>query len=317
LVIGWIAAWLCLGCAQAREFRVADTHPADYPTVQALEHMGRLLAERSQGRLSLKVLHSRLMGEETETIQHVRVGALDMARVNMAPLTDMVPEAVVPSLPFVFRSTDHLHRVFDGPIGADIAKAFEPHGFVVLAFYDSGARSFYTSRGAVQVPSDLRGLRIRVQQSAVAEAMVKALGATPAPLPYGQVEVGLTTALIDGAENNLPSYQSAGHYRSARYLSRSEHTMAPEVLLFSRKLWDDLSPAEQTLLRQAARDSVEVMRGLWRERERQAAATLSQAGVTVTEVDKSAFAAAMRPVYQKFAAAPRLAELLRRIQTTE
>ncbi|MGE5516101.1 MAG: TRAP transporter substrate-binding protein [Bacteroidota bacterium] len=317
VVLGCIAAWLCLGVAQARELRVADTHPAGYPTVQALDHMGRLLAERSHGQLTLKVLHSRLMGEEAETIQHVRIGALDMARVNMAPLADLVPEAMVPSLPFVFASTDHLHRVFDGPIGAEIAKAFESHGFVVLAFYDSGARSFYNSRHPVRQPSDLHGLRIRVQQSQVAEAMIGALGAVAAPLPYGQVGVGLSTGVIDGAENNWPSYQDAGHYKNARYYSRTEHTMAPEVLLISEKAWGELNAAEQAMLRQAAQDSVAVMRELWQRREQTAMQAVTQAGAEVNTVDKAAFVAAMRPVYLRFAATPHLADLLRRIRAAE
>lgn len=315
---GLIAACVALtAAATARELRVADTHPADYPTVLALDHLGRVLTERSQGRLTLKVLHSRLMGEEGETIQHVHVGALDMARVNLAPLNALVPETVVPSLPFVFRSADHLHRVFDGPVGADIAKAFERHGFVALAFYDSGARSFYNSRRPVRTPADLKGLRIRVQESPVAEAMVRALGGVAAPLPYGQVGVGLSTGVIDGAENNWPSYQDARHYESARFYSLSEHTMAPEVLLVSRKVWDSLSAAEQTLLRQAAQDSVGVMRELWRARERAARDEVSSAGTQVNTVDKAAFAAAMQPVYQRFAADARLKDLLRRIQAVE
>lgn len=318
ILVGWIVAWLALmAAASARELRVADTHPADYPTVQALDHLGRMLAERSQGRLTLKVLHSRLMGEESETIQHVRIGALDMARVNLAPLNTIVPETVVPSLPFVFRSAGHLHRVFDGPIGSDIAKAFERHGFVALAFYDSGARSFYNSRGPLRRPADLKGLRIRVQQSPLAEAMVSALGAVPAPLPYGQVGVGLSTGVIDGAENNWPSYHDAHHYDAAHYYSVSEHTMAPEVLVISRKIWDELNASDQALLRQAAHESVAVMRELWDSRERAAREAVIAGGAVVNAVDKAAFADAMRPVYDRFAGDGRLKDLLRRIQAAE
>lgn len=317
IIAACAAVWLGLTGAMARELRVADTHPPDYPTVQALDHLGRLLAERSRGRLTLKVLHSRLMGEEGDTIQHVRVGALDMARVNLAPLNGLVPETVVPSLPFVFRSAAHLHRVMDGPIGADIAKAFERHGFVALAFYDSGARSFYNKNRPLRRPADLKGLRIRVQQSPLAEAMVEALGAMAAPLPYGQVGVALSTGVIDGAENNWPSYQDARHYEKAPFYSLTEHTMAPEVLLISRKVWEELGAADQALVQQAARESVAVMRELWRKREEAAAQTLAKAGVKVDNVDKAAFAAAMRPVYDQFAAEPRLRDLLRRIQASD
>lgn len=314
---GCVCAWLALATASARELRVADTHPADYPTVQALDQLGRMLDERSQGRLTLKVLHSRVMGEESETIQHVRVGALDMARVNLAPLNGLVPETVVPSLPFLFRSADHLHRVFDGPIGADIAKAFERHGFIALAFYDSGARSFYNARRPLRHPADMKGLRIRVQQSPLAEAMVEALGATATPLPYGQVGVALNTGVIDGAENNWPSYHDARHYTAAPFYSLSEHSMAPEVLLVSRKVWNELAATDQALLREAAQESVAVMRTLWQRREQTARDTVAGAGAVINTVDKSAFAAAMRPVWTRFAGEPRLRELLHRIQATE
>lgn len=317
LFAGLLAAVLWLptsASAVNRELRVADTHPANYPTVQALDHMGRLLAERSQGRLGLKVLHSRLMGEEADTIEHTRIGALDMARVNVAPLNGTVPETIVPSLPFLFRSAEHLHKALDGPAGAELARAFERHGFIALAYYESGARSFYNSQRPIRRPIDLQGLRIRVQQSPVAEAMVNALGATPAPLPYGQVAVGLKTGLIDGAENNWPSYQDARHFESAPYYSLSEHSMAPDVLLMSKKVWDGLSPADQTLIQDAARESVEYMRSLWAARERTARNAVTAAGVTVNTVDKAAFAEAMRPVYERFTAEPRLKDLLRRIQ---
>jgi tripartite ATP-independent transporter DctP family solute receptor len=308
---------LAAPAAQARELRVADTHSADYPTVQALEAMGRFLAERSQGRLTLKVLHSRLLGEEAETIKHVHVGALDMARVNLTPLNGLVPETMVLSLPFVFRSEEHLHRVLDGPAGAELAAMFEPHGFVALAFYDSGTRSFYNSRHPIHSPADLNGLRIRVQQSPVTEALVRALGAEAVPLPYGQVQVGLSTGIIDGAENNWPSYQDARHFTAARFYSSSEHSMAPEVVVMSKKVWDTLSPQEQGWLKGAARDSVPVMRALWTERERVAREAVLRSGVMVNSVDKAAFAEAVRPLYERFAREPRNRDLLHHIQAQE
>lgn len=317
LFAGLLAAALWLpapATAVNRELRVADTHPADYPTVQALGHMGQLLAERSQGRLALKVLHSRLMGEEAETIEHTRMGALDMARVNLTPMNGTVPETIIPSLPFLFRSTEHLHKSLDGQPGADLAKALERRGFVVLAFYESGARSFYNSQRPIRRPIDLKGLRIRVQQSPVAEAMVKALGGTPAPLPYGQVGIGLKASLIDGAENNWPSYQDSLHFEAAPFYSLTEHSMAPDVLLMSKKVWDGLSPADQTLIRDAARESASYMRDLWSAREQAARNAMTAAGVTVNAVDKAAFAEAMRPLYDHFTADPKLKDLLRRIQ---
>lgn len=313
LAVGAALWMLAASAVGARELKVADTHTADYPTVKALEVMGHLLAERSQGKLTLKILHSRLLGEEAETIKHVQVGALDMARVNVTPLNTLVPDTMVLSLPFVFRSTEHLHRVLDGPIGADIAAAFEPHGFVVLAYYDSGARCFYNSRRPIQSPADLKGLRIRVQQSPVPEALVAALGAEAVPLPYGQVQVGLSTGVIDGAENNWPSFYDSRHYTAARFYSATEHSMTPEVVLMSKKVWDTLTPAEQSQLRQAARDSVPAMRALWAEHTRAARDAAVAAGVLINPVDKAAFAQIVQPLYDRFAREPRQKDLLRRI----
>lgn len=310
------AAQLVGGAASARELRAADIHPADYPTVQALAHMGALIAERSNGRYTLKVFHSRQLGEETETIDQARAGVVDLVRVNLTPFNALVPETTVTSLPFLFRSIDHMHKVMDGPIGDEILKAFERHGFVGLAYYDSGARSFYTSRHPVATPADLRGLRIRVQDSPLATAMVEAVGAQPVPLAYGQVAVGLRTGVIDGAENNWPSYHDSGHYQGAAFYSLTQHSMAPEVVAMSKKVWDGLPAADQRLIRQAARDSVAEMRRLWRERERRAEDAARQAGVTVIQPDKDAFAEAMRPVHDRLVTEPRLKDLVRRIQGT-
>ena len=190
----------------AREFRVADTQPADYPTVQALQYMAQIIEERSAGRHRLHVFHSRQLGEEKETIEQTRIGAIDLNRTNVAPIGSLVPVANVLSLPFLFRSFEHLHRVLDQGIGQEILAQFQPHGFVGLTFYDSGARSIYNSVRPVRSLADMKGLRIRVQQSSLMSDMIKALGADPVELPYGQVSTGLSTRLIDGAENNWPSY---------------------------------------------------------------------------------------------------------------
>jgi len=316
-VVAWTIGALLAPTAQARELRAADIHPGDYPTVLALQEMGRLLAERSGGRWGIKVFHSRQLGEEQETIEQTRVGAIDIVRVNLTPFNTVVPETLVPSLPFLFRSVEHMHRVVDGPIGDEILRAFERHGFVALAYYDSGARSFYSSVRPIRTPADLKGQRIRVQQSPLAEAMVESLGAIPVPLSYGQVGIGLKTKVIDGAENNSPSYLTAGHYESARHYSLSEHMMAPEVVVMSKKVWDGLPAADQTLIRQAATASVPFMRRLWAEREKSSKAQLTAAGVKITPVSRDAFVAAMGPVYDRFVTDPRLKHLVHRIHATD
>src|SRR5712664_4569102 len=240
-----IVVALCLAAvpttAVAREFRVADTQSEDCPTVQALNYMSRMIAERSGGRHQIKVFHSRQLGEEKETIEQTRAGAIDLNRTNVALIGTFVPAMNVLAMPFLFRSIEHLQKVLDGPIGNEILNNFEPYGFVGLAFYDSGARSVYNSVRPVRSVDDVKGLRLRVQQSELMSDTIKALGAEPIELPYGQVLTALSTVLIDGAENNWPSFVTTDHYKYAGYYTLTEHTMSPEVLLMSQKAWASLS----------------------------------------------------------------------------
>jgi tripartite ATP-independent transporter DctP family solute receptor len=303
--------------AQARDFRSAEVHPADYPTTLAVQHMGKLVSERTQGRLGVKVYPSGALGTEKDNIEQLRLGALDMMRINAGPLNAVVPETQVAVLPFVFRSTEHMRKVLDGPIGDEILKAMEPHGLVGLAFYDSGARSFYTVKKPVKSLADLKGLKIRVQQSDLFVAMIQALGANPTPMPYGEVYTALKTGIVDAAENNWPSYESSRHFEAAKFYNLSEHSLAPEVLVFSKKVWDTLPPGDQAILRQAARDSVPFMRKLWDEREVKSRKAVEAAGIQVVPIaDKKEFVDAMAPVYARFANTPRLQSLVKRIQET-
>src|ERR1700760_570088 len=251
----------------AREFRVADTQSEDYPTVQALRYMGHLIEERSGGRLELRVFHSRQLGEEKETIEQTRVGAIDLNRTNVAPIGALVPSMNVLAMPFLFRSIEHQQKVLDGPIGAEILSSFEPYGFIGLTFYDSGARSIYNDVRPVRTLADMKGLRIRVQQSELMSDMVRALGAEPVELPYGQVLTGLATRLVDGAENNWPSFVTTGHYKYAGYYTLTEHTVTPEVLVMSLKAWQSLSDDEKKIFRDAAQQSNLFMRDKWRDLE--------------------------------------------------
>ena len=300
---------------QAREFRVADTQAENYPTVQALMFAGRLLAARSGGHHSLRVFHSHQLGEEKETIEQTRVGAIDLNRTNVAPLGSIVPVANVLAMPFLFRSVDHLHNVLDGPIGDEVLDSFRPHGFIGLTFYDSGARSLYNSVRPVRTLADMQGLRIRVQQSDLMVSMVKALGATPVALPYGQVTTGLTTKLIDGAENNWPSFVTTNHYKYARYYTLTEHTMSPEVLIMSIKAWESLSPQDRRLFREVARESNRYMRKQWQALEKKSREEAEAAGVTIiAEFDRIPFEDAMTGVYAKAKQDPQLGALITRIR---
>jgi tripartite ATP-independent transporter DctP family solute receptor len=319
ILAGAAAAALLAGNAAAQEIvlRSADTHPEGYPTVEAVQYMSDLLMERSGGRIAIEVFHSRQLGEESDTIEQTQFGVIDMNRINMAPLNNIIPETSVPALPYIFRSIEHMRTVMDGEIGDEILAAFEEHNLVGLAYYDSGARSFYNSIRPIETVADLEGMKIRVQQSDLFIAMIEALGANATPMPFGEVYSGLQTGVIDGAENNWPSYESTNHYQVAQYYSLDEHSMSPEVLVMSLQSWNRLSEEDQQLIRQAARDSVGYMRDLWDAREAEARAKVEAAGSIINEVDKQPFIDAMAPVYEQFVTDPTLQDLVARIQAVE
>ena len=207
-----------LAGAGAKEFRSSDVHPLDYPTVQAVMYMGKLIGERTGGKNSVKVFGQSTLGSEKDTIEQTKIGALDMVRVNVAPFNNIVPATIVPSLPFLFKSTAHMRRVLDGPIGDEILAAMESQGFIGLCFYDSGSRSFYSGKKAIKNVADAKGMKIRVQQSDMWVAMMQAIGANATPMPYAEVYTALKTGVVDAAENNWPSYESSRHYEAAKYL---------------------------------------------------------------------------------------------------
>lgn len=310
---------LAAGTAQAQEMvlRSADIHPDGYPTVEAVKYMGELLKQKTNGRISVEVFHSRQLGEEKDTIEQTRFGVIDMNRVNLAPFNNLIPQTVVPALPFIFRSTEHMHQVMDGEIGDEILAAFEPHDLVALCYYDSGARSFYTVSKPIRGLEDMQGQKIRVQQSDMWLSMMQALKANPTPMSFGEVYSALQTGVIDGAENNWPSLESSKHYEVAKYYTLTEHSMSPEVLVMAKATWDKLTPEDQKAVREAARESVGKMRELWAAQEKKSEETVRAAGVEIISVDKQPFIDAMGPVYEQFANTPELKDLVKRIQAVE
>jgi tripartite ATP-independent transporter DctP family solute receptor len=317
-LVAALSSTVALASVVAREFRAADTQNEDYPTVQALNYMGGLVEARSGGRLKIQVFNSRQLGEERETIEQTLVGAIDLNRTNVALLGSFVPAMNVLAMPFLFRSTEHLRKVMDGPIGREMLDSFEPYGFVGLAFYDSGARSIYNSVRPIRSLTDLKGLRIRVQESEQMSDMMRALGAEPVELPYGQVATGLATKLIDGAENNWPSFITTGHYKYAGFYTLTEHTMSPEVLVMSQKAWRSLSEEDQQIFREAATASSRFMRNKWHDLEERSREQARDAGVTIImDFDRPPFEAAMASIYEKARRDPATAKLIDRIRNVE
>ena len=315
LLAGLAAPWLAgRASAQTITLRSADTHPDGYPTVEAVKFMGNLVEQRSGGRLRVQVFHSRQLGEERETLEQTRFGVIDINRVNFGPLNNLVPETAIPGLPFVFRDEPHMRRVMDGPIGQEIVAGADRHGFVGLCFYDSGPRSFYSRRGPVRTPDDMRGLKVRVQQSDLWVAIMRAVGANATPLPFGEVYSALQTGVVDAAENNWPSYHSTRHFEVAKYYAESEHSMSPEILVASKRSFDRLPRDLQAILRDAAKESVGEMRRLWDAQTATSRAAVIAGGAQINPVDKAAFARAMEPVHAQFARDDRLRGLVTRIR---
>jgi tripartite ATP-independent transporter DctP family solute receptor len=314
-----IAAAVLTGLSGARavEFRSADVHNADdYPTVAAVRYMSELLDKRSNGKYKIKVFNKGALGTEKETIDQVKIGALEMTRVNISPMNSICIKTLVPTMPFLFSSVAHMRKALDGPAGEEILKGCEEQGFVGLAFYDSGARSIY-SKKPIKTVADVKGMKIRVQQSDLWVALVGAMGGNATPMPYGEVYTALKTGLIDAAENNIPSYDTSKHHEAVKIYSRTEHSMAPEMLLMSKAVFDKLPKADQDLIRAAAKESVAFERQKWDEQETKSLAVVKAGGAQVIDVDKSSFQAVMGPVYDKFMTTPDLKRLVKAIQDTK
>ena len=298
----------------ATDFRSTDIHPDGYPTVEAVKFMSQALNKLSNGRHTIKVFANSALGAEKDTIEQTKIGALAMTRVNVAAMNNICPATVVPTMPFLFRSRAHMRAVLDGPIGEEILKTCESHGFIGLAYYDSGARSIYSVKKPVKTLADIKGMKVRVAQSDLWVAVIEAMGGNATPMPLGEVYTALKTGLVDAAENNIPSYESTRHFEVAKFYAKTEHSMAPELLLFAKRTFDKLSEEDQKAIRQAAKESLIYMRKLWDEREDKALAAVKAGGAQILEVDRASFQAAMKPVYDKFIVDPKLKDLVKRIQ---
>ncbi|PWW01689.1 tripartite ATP-independent transporter DctP family solute receptor [Hoeflea marina] len=312
------AAMVMTASACDTTLKSSDTHPDGYPTVEAVKAMGKTLEESTGGKLCIEVYHSAQLGEEKDTIEQTQFGAIDLNRVSLGPFNNIIEETQIPSLPYIFRSVAHMHTVMDGPIGQQILDAFAAHDLIGLAFYDGGSRSFYNKEKPIKSMEDMKGMKFRVMQSDMFVDMVSALGANATPLPYGEVYSSIQTGVIDGAENNWPSYDTSGHYEVAKYYTLDQHLIVPEVLVMSKKSWDKLSPEDQQAVRSAAKASVPVMRELWEAQEKISQDKIRAAGnEIITDIDKQPFIDAMKPVYEKYVKSDKLKEMVAAIQATK
>jgi len=303
--------------AQQIVLRAADNQPPTYPTVQGLLHMAAYLEAASGGRITMEVFPGGQLGDERSTIEQVQLGVIDVVRTSTSPVGEFYAPMGVYSLPYIFRDEAHMWKVVMGPIGRELLDGLRAADMVGLAYYDSGSRNFYTTTTPIRGVADLQGLRIRTQQSQVVLDMMQALGADPVPLSFGEVYSALQTGVIDGAENNYPSYGPDGvrHYEVAPYFTEDAHARVPEIVMISAATWDRLSPEDQALVREAALASVPVQAALWDALSDASKAAVQAAGSEIITVDPAEFQAAMGPVYEKYGA--QYGDLLQRILDTE
>ena len=321
------AGLLLSGRVQAAEatpakhiLRSADVHTEDYPTVQAVIFMGQIVAKKTNGRLGIRVFDSGLLGDEGPLLDLVKAGKLDMTRISAQALDPASPQMRVLSLPYLFRDITHLHKVLDGPIGQEILDSLRQQGLIGLAYYDAGIRNVYATKKPIRKLEDMKDLSIRVQPTPLSTYVFELLQAKPVRLPFVQTGRALKTGIVEAGENNSPTYSSEEHFRMAPYYSLTHHSMSPDILVISRQVWDKLSASEQTLLRNAAHESVTMMRDMWVQREERVEASLKLAGIKFNEIppeELARFEAAVQPSYARFAGEPAQQDLIRRIRAVQ
>jgi tripartite ATP-independent transporter DctP family solute receptor len=309
----------CLRAQTKLALKAADVHPAGYPTVAALEAMGKKLEQATGGRLSLQMFASMTLGGEKEEIEQAQLGAIQLARVSVGTLGPVINDLNVMNLPFLFRSTAHMQKVIDGSIGRELLDKVTDNAnarLVGLCWMDAGARSLYNTKKSIHTIADLKGLKFRVIGNPMFVEMMNALGANGVAMGYDQVFNALQTGVVDGAENNPPSFVFDNHYTVAKHYTLTEHLIVPEMLVMSKKTWTGLSKDDRALIMKVSAEAQREERVLWEKYEKQAMDKAAASGVEIVQVaDKKPFQDAVKPVWDKYG--PKFADLVKRIQAVQ
>lgn len=284
-----------------------------HPVHLALEHMARQLHEKSSGTVEVQIFPNGQLGSETECIEQLQRGALDMTKTSTAPLEGFLPEFAVFGVPYVFRDDEHAWQVYTGEIGKELLEKGSEVGLRGLCYLDAGARSFYTLKTPILEPADLKGLKIRVQESQTAMELVEALGGSPTPMSFGELYTGLQQGMVDGAENNPPSFYSNRHFEVCKHLSLDQHSRVPDILLISEPVWKKLSPEVQQWLQEAADEAADFQRALWKEKTAEVLEEVQQQGVTVHYPEQTLFAERVKPMLDRLQGTP-VGDLIKRVQ---
>ncbi|MBX2824723.1 MAG: TRAP transporter substrate-binding protein [Gammaproteobacteria bacterium] len=308
-----------VGTAHAADWRGWNIHVEGYPNTVAMDKFSELLEEKTGGEIKLKMFHGGTLGSQPDAIEQVRLGGLQIGNFNLGPIGPIAAEANVVSLPFIFKDVPHMFRVLNGEGGKMIADGMAAKGLIPLAWYDAGARSFYNAGKPVNSPADVGGMKVRVMNNDLYSGMISELGGNPSPMAFAEVYQALKTGVVDGAENNWPSYESTGHYEVAGYYSLSQHLIIPECVCINADVYNGLSDDMKAAVTEAAVESAELQMELWAAREAASREKVVAAGVTVNEIaDKGPFQEAMAPVYENYLASnPTLKPLVELIQSTD
>lgn len=286
---------------EPKVLKLAENQPEDYPTTIGAKKFAELVEEKTDGRYKVEVYAGGQLGDEKSVIEQVQLGSIDLARVNATPLTEFSDDIGVLALPYLFKDEESMWEILQGDIGNELLSSLEESQMMGLAFYDSGKRSFYNSVRPVEKPSDLEGLKIRVQQSEMVIDMVEALGASATPMAFEEVYSALQTGVIDGAENNFPSYYQTAHYEVANYYTLDGHSTVPEVLMSSSKLWNELNEEDKQAFKEAAAESISVQREAWAKLVEESKKKIKENGNEIIEIDDvTPWREAVQPVYDKY-----------------
>ena len=307
----------CTSLQKDKVLKLAHGLDPSHPVHRGMEFMAEKLEEKSGGKLTMHIYPSQQLGSERQCVELLQIGSLAMTKVSSAVMEGFAPQYRVLSLPYIFKDREHYYRVLDGEIGDEILASGTEYWLRGLTFYDAGSRSFYTKDRPIMKPEDLAGLKIRVMKSPTAVNMIRAMGGSPTPISWGELYTALQGGVVDGAENNPPSFYLSHHYEVCKYYCINEHTSVPDVLLISTIIWEQLSEEEKQWLQEAARESAVYQRVLWAESEKESLEAVAKAGVEILYPPKEPFAAAVAPLYREYEAIPELNDLITRIREKE
>ena len=307
----------CTNHEKVKLIRLGHGLDTQHPVHKAMEFMGERLEALSDGKLKLQIYPSGQLGGERECLELLQIGSLDMTKVSAAVLENFIPEYKVFSVPYIFRDRQHSFDVFDGEIGERMLTLGDKFRLRGLTFYDAGSRSFYMKAKPIDKPADLKGMKIRVQKSNMAVSMVNLLGGAPTPISYGELYTALQQGVVDGAENNLPSFYTSKHFEVCKYYSMDEHTAVPDVLVIGLDTWNRLTDQEQKWVKEAAMESTPKERELWAASEKESLDAIIKAGVKVNYPDKELFEEKTQPILELFKNEPEMLQLIKDIKAAK